>query len=84
MKLRKFLAGVGALLLCSALLLPVPAQAAEQGHNEHSDQSTGYTHCPAGYWGAWFCSYRWKDLHPKRQTGGNRKTGGTDLYHTAG
>lgn len=30
MKLRKFLAGVGALLLCSALLLPVPAQAADQ------------------------------------------------------
>lgn len=30
MKLKKFLAGVGALLLCSALLLPVPAQAADQ------------------------------------------------------
>lgn len=31
MKLKNFLAGVGALLLCSALLLPVPVQAADQG-----------------------------------------------------
>lgn len=30
MKLKKFLAGVGALLLCSALLFPVPAQAADE------------------------------------------------------
>lgn len=30
MKLKKFLAGIGALLLCSALLFPVPAQAADE------------------------------------------------------
>ena len=30
MKLKKFLSGVGALFLCSALLLPVPVQAADQ------------------------------------------------------
>lgn len=33
MKLKNFLVGVGALLLCSALLLPVPVQAADQGRS---------------------------------------------------
>lgn len=33
MKLKNFLAGVGALLLCSAMLLPVPVQAADQGES---------------------------------------------------
>lgn len=30
MKLKKFLSGIGALLLCSALLFPVPTQAADE------------------------------------------------------
>lgn len=33
MKLKKFLAGIGALLLCSLLFLPIEGQAAEQSEN---------------------------------------------------